>query len=170
MLDFSLQQAKHERQTSNDQASAPVANDGNDDGENGNGKQRGNRLPRATKMSDATATNNGGDGGCGDRDGGDGAWGWLLEKGMNEGKRQRRAQRGRQQGNFTAPLELRQDRTRAGTVHVGTSDENESGAFATRRTVMISIQNCNRVLQGMSLLTTTSAYDPIYSRDRTDTM
>ena len=28
---------------------------------------------------------------------------------------------------------------------------------------------CNRVLQEMSLLRTTSAYDPIYSRDRTDT-
>ena len=106
MLDFGLQQAKRERQTSNDQASAPVANDGNDgnnNGENGNGKQRGNRLPRATEMSDATATNNGGDGSCGDRDGGDGAQGWLLEKGMNEGKWQRRAQRGRQRGNFYCP-------------------------------------------------------------------
>ena len=46
------------------------------------------------------------------------------------------------EGLFTAPLELWQDCTRAGTVCVGTSDENESGgAFATRRTVTISIQN-----------------------------
>ena len=104
MTDFGLRQAKCEQQTSNDQASAPVANDGNNDGnENGNGKQQGNRLPWATKTSDATATNNGGDGSCGDRDGGDGAWGWLLEKGMNEGKWQRRAQRGRQRGNFYCP-------------------------------------------------------------------
>ena len=67
MTDFSLRQAKRERQTSNDQASAPVANDGNDgnnNGENGNGKQRGNRLPRATETSNAMATNNGDDGGC----------------------------------------------------------------------------------------------------------
>ena len=88
---------KRERQTSDNQASAPMANDGNDgnnDGENSNGKWRGNRLPWATKMSDAMATNNGGDGGCGGRDSGDGAQGWLLEKGMNEGKRQRQAQRG----------------------------------------------------------------------------
>ena len=82
---------------SNDQALAPVANNGNNDnnnGKNGNGKQRGNRLPRAMEMSNATVTNNGGDGGCGDRDSGDGARGWLLEKGMNEGKQQQRAQRG----------------------------------------------------------------------------
>ena len=45
------------------------------------------------------------------------------------------------EGIFTAPLEIQQDCTRAGTVRVGTSDENESGAFATRRTVTISIQN-----------------------------
>ena len=35
----------------------------------------------------------------------------------------------RNEGIFTAPLELRQDRTRAGTVRVGTSDENGE-AFA----------------------------------------
>ena len=49
------------------------------------------------------ATNNGGDGGCGDRDGGDGARGWLLERGMNEGKQQQQAQQGRQRGNFYSP-------------------------------------------------------------------
>ena len=33
----------------------------------------------------------------------------------------------RNEGIFTAPLELRQDRTRAGTVRVGTSDETKAG-------------------------------------------
>ena len=40
VMDFGLQQTKREQQTSNNQASAPVANDGNNDGnENGNSKQ-----------------------------------------------------------------------------------------------------------------------------------
>ena len=47
----------------------------------------------------------------------------------------------RNKGIFTAPLEIQQDCTQAGTVHVGTSDENESGgAFATRQMVTILIQ------------------------------
>ena len=67
VMDFGLQQAKREQQTSNNQALAPVANNGNNgnnNSENGNGKQRGNRLPWATETSDAMATINGSDGGC----------------------------------------------------------------------------------------------------------
>ena len=44
-------------------------------------------------------------------------------------------------GIFTPPLEIQQDCTRAGTVRVGTSDENESrGAFTTRQTVTVMIK------------------------------
>ena len=72
------------------------------------------------------ATNNGGDGSCGDRDSGDGVQGWLLEKGMNEGEAAvaSATRTTMTQGSFIAPLELQQDHTQAGTVHVGTSNEN----------------------------------------------